>query len=269
MVGVYKQSIKDFVYLMTQKKGIEWVKLGDVCEINIGGTPSRSNLEYWGGTNKWVSVRELDGSVITDTREKITDKGVKKSSVKLIPTGTIMMSFKLSIGKLGIAGCDMYSNEAIASFYPNNKKLIDKYLYYSLMCTKYKGHGAIGIGNLNKSSLNDIVIPLPSLDQQKEIVKQCDFNQSQIESFEKQVKDNKDMISQIMKDLLGLSSDEAEDDIESKPDDEIEIEVDTDANVDPESNDESLIELVKPPKTKSTGKKKKESSSHSKVDKSD
>ena len=105
--------------------------LGTVCDITIGGTPSRKNPEYFTGSNLWVSVAEMQGQIITDTKEKITNEAVKASNVKLIPAGTTLLSFKLSIGKTAIAGVNLYTNEAIAALIPSNRnELLDKYLYY-------------------------------------------------------------------------------------------------------------------------------------------
>ena len=79
--------------------------MGEVCKFDIGGTPSRRINEYYeNGNNLWISVRELNGGYIYDTKEKITDLGVKKSSVKLFTKDTILFSFKLSIGKTAIVG---------------------------------------------------------------------------------------------------------------------------------------------------------------------
>src|SRR3989344_551130 len=79
---------------------VEMKKLGDICEIKIGGTPSRNISKYWNGNNLWISIRELNNNIITNTKEKITNEGVKNSNVKLIKKNTILMSFKLSIGKM-------------------------------------------------------------------------------------------------------------------------------------------------------------------------
>lgn len=151
--------------------GCEEKALGDIVTFNIGGTPSRKNGDYFGGDNLWVSVRELNGGKISETKEKITELGIKNSSVKLIKKGSIMTSFKLSIGKTGIADKDMYCNEAIM-FFKHENPFTNMYLYYWLTYTnidKYAS-GQIGKGSLNKSSLNKIKIPVPSLEKQQEIV---------------------------------------------------------------------------------------------------
>jgi len=149
----------------------EIMKLGDIVKFDIGGTPSRKETKYFNGNHLWVSVSELNNNIINNTKEKITDLGIEHSSVKLIKKGSILLSFKLSIGKMGIAGCDMYCNEAIA-FFKHDNKIINKYLYYWFLyndISKYAS-GQIGIGSLNKTSLFNIKIPLPSLDIQQEII---------------------------------------------------------------------------------------------------
>ena len=157
---------------------ILWKTLGEVCDIKIGGTPSRKVPEYFNGGNKWVSVRELNGGYIYNTKETLSDLGISKSSVKLYQKDTVLFSFKLSIGKTGIAGIPLYSNEAIAGLNSKNKNLLtNKYLYHLLSINDYskEGYGCLGNGSLNSKSLSNIKIPIPSLEQQQEIVKKLDF----------------------------------------------------------------------------------------------
>ncbi|ADO67048.1 putative DNA N6-adenine methyltransferase [Cafeteria roenbergensis virus] len=195
----HKEGMKIYMEIMLKKyiDEIEWKKLGDVCEIKIGGTPSRNKEEYWEGNNLWVSVRELNNNIINDTKEKISDLGVNKSNVKLIPKDTILMSFKLSIGKMGITGKDLYTNEAIAGLITN--KLIDKkYLYYYLQNNLIinNNDGAMGNGSLNISKLKIIKIPVPSLETQNKTVEQLNFidqiiseNNNMIKNYKQNIKD--------------------------------------------------------------------------------
>lgn len=92
------------------------VKLGRLADILIGGTPSTQKPQYYRhGTNIWVNVADLkEGGVISKSSKMITDAGVADSNVKLIPAGTTLVSFKLTIGATAIAGVDLYTNEAIA-----------------------------------------------------------------------------------------------------------------------------------------------------------
>lgn len=169
--------------------------LGEVCDFDIGGTPSRSKDEYYNnGNNLWVSIREMKGGYIYDTKEKITDLGVQKSNVKLFKAGTILFSFKLSIGKTAIAGKPLYTNEAIAGISSKNPdKLNDKYLYHYLTNTDFSslGVGVFSKGSLNKKTLAEIKIPIPSLRQQERIVKYLDF------IYEKSIKTSNEKIADL------------------------------------------------------------------------
>jgi type I restriction-modification system DNA methylase subunit/restriction endonuclease S subunit len=175
----YAEYMKDETDEEQYEEGVVVKTLGEVCKFDIGGTPSRSKNEYYeNGNNLWVSVRELNGGYIYDTKEKITDLGVQNSSVKLFAKDTILFSFKLSIGKTAIVGNPLYTNEAIAGILSKNNDLLNnKYLYYYLTINDFSklGSGILGNGSLNKKSLEQIKIPIPSLERQQEIVKYLDF----------------------------------------------------------------------------------------------
>lgn len=140
--------------------------LGNLCEINIGGTPSRNNESYWDNSkqqeNHWVSIRDLNRKVITSTAERITELGVRNSNVKIVKKGTILMSFKLSIGRVAYAGVDLYTNEAIAALETN--KIDVDFLYQGLkhwdllqdVDTAIKG------STLNKAKLRNIKFTIPA-----------------------------------------------------------------------------------------------------------
>ena len=173
---------------------IEWMALGDVCKYEIGGTPSRNNEDYYDGNNLWVSVKELHNNIINTTKETLSDLGVSKSSVKLLPKDTVLFSFKLSIGKTAIAGVPLYTNEAIVGLNPlNNEQLNYKYLYYYLTVMDFSnmGTGMLGNGSMNKTSLSELQIPIPSINQQKEVVEYLDFLYESIKTSEKMIKDYK------------------------------------------------------------------------------
>lgn len=160
------------------------IQLGVLCEVRIGGTPARNNYSYFGGNNLWVSIAEMNGQEIVDTKEKITDEGVKHSNVKLIPKGTTLLSFKLSIGKTAIAGADLYTNEAIAALIPIEKDeekeyfVLDKYLFHifsskviDLEHVDYKAFGQ----SLNSAYLrNEVRIPVPPANIQRMIIAECE-----------------------------------------------------------------------------------------------
>jgi type I restriction-modification system DNA methylase subunit len=165
----YKHNELNEIY-----KNSEVKTLGEVCSIDIGGTPLRNNNEYYeNGNNLWVSIRELNGGYIYDTKEKITDLGVKESNVKLCAKDTILFSFKLSIGKTAIVGNPLYTNEAIAGLLSINEDLLSNmYLYYYLTINDFSklGSGMFAKGSLNKKTLGELKIPIPSLENQEKII---------------------------------------------------------------------------------------------------
>jgi type I restriction enzyme S subunit len=143
-------------------------KLSELLDISIGRTPSRSEPDYWGKGYPWVSIRDLSSKTVVETKEQITDQAVSEVRCKLVPKGTLLFSFKLTIGKMAFAGCDLYTNEAIAAFsIKDKKKLHPDFLYYALQAATYGGSNQAVMGKtLNSKSLADIAIPVPSLEDQ-------------------------------------------------------------------------------------------------------
>jgi len=150
------------------------VKLSQAFDLQMGKTPARNNAAYWDGNIKWVSIADIgnSGKYISDTKECITDVGVRESGIKKVPKGTVIMSFKLSIGKTAITAEDMYTNEAIMAFIDKGTYDVDPNYLYQLCCGKSWTAGTnkavMGL-TLNKATLSEIEIELPSLAEQQEI----------------------------------------------------------------------------------------------------
>src|SRR5438552_1238503 len=109
------------------------VRLGDVCQIQIGGTPSRNQPRFWAENEEgyaWLAIADLGPKWVYMSAERITGVGVANSNVKFVPKGTVLMSFKLTLGRTGIAGIDLYTNEAIAAFYPRSSAIFSGWLYH-------------------------------------------------------------------------------------------------------------------------------------------
>lgn len=176
---------------------------GGVCDILIGGTPSRKQPAYFTGTNLWVSISEMRGQIIRDTKEKITDEGIRNSNVKLIPKGTTLLSFKLSIGKTAIAGADLYTNEAIAALITKNKnEVIDGYLFAlfngKMIDLENVGNKAFG-KSLNSTFLNnEVKIPLPPIDIQRQIVSECEKVDEEYNNSKISIEESKKKIGKII-----------------------------------------------------------------------
>ena len=186
--------------------------LGEVCHVLIGGTPSRKNGEFFKGDNLWVSIAEMNGQVINDTKEKITDEAVSKSNVKLIPKGTTLLSFKLSIGKTAIAGKELYTNEAIAGLIPINNQVLDSFIYYLfksnlIKLENYIGDKAFG-KSLNSTILKkDVKIPVPSIDVQEKIIDECKKVESVYEKTRMKIVEYQAKIQDIFAELEVVKND--------------------------------------------------------------
>jgi type I restriction enzyme, S subunit len=119
-----------------------------------------------------VSISDLTSKVVCDTKEEITDYAVTKTRCRKVPKGTLLFSFKLTIGKMAFAGCDLYTNEAIAALHIKDKgELHGDYLFYALQVAKLLGSNQAVMGKtLNSKSLAKIEIPVPEeIDDQKRI----------------------------------------------------------------------------------------------------
>lgn len=150
------------------------VALADVCEINIGRTPARAKKSYWaGGTHPWVSIADMSRTEqIHDTKERITDIGVVESGIRTVDPETVLMSFKLSIGKVAIAKVPLFTNEAIAALPIRDRSILDpSYLFRALQNLDFQdsGNRAVMGRTLNKQSVSKLEIPLPPLDEQRRI----------------------------------------------------------------------------------------------------
>ena len=155
------------------------VRLGDVCEIQSGGTPSRNKTEYWkNGTIPWVKIGDFSGKYLNKTTEHITPKGLENSSAKLFSKGTILYSIFATLGEATILNIDATTNQAIAGIKIKDKSSIDiDYLFAYLNSLKEEvnriGRG-VAQNNINLSILKSFTVPLPPLETQKHIAAMLD-----------------------------------------------------------------------------------------------
>jgi restriction endonuclease S subunit len=149
-------------------------RLGDVCDIQIGRTPPRAEPRYWGVGYPWLSIADMSqGKDIVTTKESITDAAVSSRNCQLIPAGTVVFSFKLSVGKVGILRKDMFTNEAIAALSVRDERRLDSaYLYHALRALDLRGIGEQAVKGitLNSQSLASLAVPLPSIGVQRRVV---------------------------------------------------------------------------------------------------
>ena len=182
------------------------VKLGEVCEIRIGKTPNRSQTLYWGGDYPWLSISDMKGKILCTTKEKITQEAVEKEKMQIVSKGTVVMSFKLSIGKVGILAENMYTNEAIANFVvKNNKMLFNEYLYYALQGMNFDSltDRAVMGKTLNKAKLNNLSIVYNEPFMQQQIVLRLDGVNKLIESRKQQLSELSKLVKSRFNEMFG------------------------------------------------------------------
>ena len=157
----------------------KWVRLGEVCNLSIGKTPERKIAEYWkDGIYNWVAISDMiNGGLINQTKEKISQIAYNKVFKKdILPIGTLLFSFKLTIGKVSLLNIPAYTNEAICAITPYLYNNIKYYLLKILPILNLldNANDAIKGKTLNLQTLPLILIPLPPLKEQERIVKKVD-----------------------------------------------------------------------------------------------
>jgi type I restriction enzyme S subunit len=180
----------------------EWKvrKLGEVAEIGMGRTPSRRNQTYWGRGYKWLSIADLKSKYVFETKEEIT--ALAASDMTVIPKGTLVMSFKLTIGKLAFTGCDMYSNEAICSL--TKLRADAEYLYYILSQTDFSLYGkqAVKGYTLNTDSLSSVEILYSEIPEQQAIAAVLSDMDAEIAALERKRDKTRVLKQGMMQELL-------------------------------------------------------------------
>lgn len=184
-------------------------KLGEILNLQMGKTPDRHSPKFWNeGTEPWISIADLTkcNKYIENTAEKITATAVDESGIKIIPKNTVIMSFKLSIGKVAITPKEMYSNEAIMSFIDKGVLKIEPvYLYYLLMHKDWDtGTNKAVMGKtLNKASLSQMAVNIHGYSEQLEIIKALDAASSIIAARKQQLTELDNLIKARFVEMFG------------------------------------------------------------------
>ena len=196
-----KQVVNNYKPTISINPKWEMVELDQICKIQSGGTPSRPIKEYWEGNIPWVGStvckdREIG---IESAEEFITESGFKNSNTKLFPIGTTLIALVgATIGKTAYLNFETTTNQNIAGLQPlDDSKLDKRYLFFACQ-TLYKDFYKIGAGGFSMASLTFIKklhIPIPLIEEQKEIVKLIEeeqflvnSNKKLIELFEQKIK---------------------------------------------------------------------------------
>jgi len=154
------------------RRGWQTAPLEELCKTSSGGTPSRNNAAYFGGTIPWVKSGELRDGLVTKTDEHITSLGLEKSSAKILPVVTLMIAlYGATVGKLGILGMEGATNQAICAIFPG-KELLPKFVFYFLLrqrenLIEKRTGGAQP--NISQEVIRALPIAFPDVAEQKRI----------------------------------------------------------------------------------------------------
>lgn len=177
------------------------VKLETCGEFFMGGTPSRKNPSYWNGDIKWLTIGDYTNhQIITDTKEKITQEGVINSNVKIIQKGAVVISIYATIGRVGILGENMATNQAIVSIVPN-QDFVNKYLMYVIDFYKFQLFDEVIITsqkNINLNILQNMLIPKPDIEIQKQIVSECEKVEKQYNTIRMSIEEYQKLIKAVL-----------------------------------------------------------------------
>lgn len=186
----------------------EWEvnKLGNICSMSSGGTPSRATNKYWGGSIPWVKTGEVKYNVIYQTEEYITKDGLKSSSARLFPEGALIMAIYgegQTRGRVAILGIECATNQACVGFQFDGSiktKYIYHYFYYHYSVIRELSNDG-SQKNLSSRLLKEFLILHPScVGEQERIVRK-------IESFDNRLKKEREMASKLKKQKAGLMDD--------------------------------------------------------------
>ena len=153
---------------------MEKKRLGDICYVVTGSTPKTNISEYWDGDIKWITPAELteDTYILEDSVRKITELAVLKTGLNSFPKGTVILSSRAPIGKVAIAGCEMYCNQGFKNLICTDE-IYNEYLYWFLK-GKTDFLNSLGRGatfkEISKTIVENIEIKLPDMEVQKQVV---------------------------------------------------------------------------------------------------
>ena len=167
--------------------GWEWCRLGEVGDWGAGATPLRSNTEYYGGNIPWLKTGELNNDIINEAEEHMTDKALRECSLRMCSVGDVLIAmYGATIGKLGIAGIEMTTNQACCACTPI--LISNKFLFYYLMASRQsfiKRSEGGAQPNISRIKLITHLFALPPLEEQKRIVARIEELMPLVEQYDK------------------------------------------------------------------------------------
>ncbi len=174
--------------------GVEWIpeipvgwevkKLKHCFKFAVGGTPTTSKASYFEGENTWVTIADMQQRVITESKTSLSDEALFAAGMEVVPKGSLLYSFKLSVGKVAFAGKDLHTNEAIFSVLPDAGYDLT-YFYFALpeLLIHSASQNIYGAKIFNQELLKNAFIALPPLEEQEAIVSFLDDKTAQLDQL--------------------------------------------------------------------------------------
>ncbi len=201
------QAVNDLESRVVPNSWLE-TRIGQVFDVFVGSTPSRSRPDFWNGEIPWVSSSEVAFCRISSTREHITESGLASASTTVHPVGTVMLAMigqGKTRGQVAILGIPACHNQNTAALRVPEEFVVPDYLYHYLV-KQYEETRRIGGGNnqkaLNKRFVQSMAFPLPSLEEQTEIVRQVDQLFAHADRIEQQVNNALDRVNNLTQSIL-------------------------------------------------------------------
>lgn len=183
------------------------VRLGDVCDTTSGGTPLKSNEEFYVPAEiPWINSGEVRNGEIFKASKYISKLGLEKSSAKLIPANSVLVAmYGATAGQVGLLRFEATTNQAVCSILPSDK-YNPKFLYY-ILSSKTENLIQMSVGgaqpNISQGIIKNIKIPLPPLEVQEEIVSQIQEEEKALEECKKLIKLHQDKINTKIQSIWG------------------------------------------------------------------
>jgi len=160
------------------KEKFKTIKLSELIKTSSGGTPNRTNQDYYNGKIPWLKSGELNDTLILKTEEYITEEGLRNSSAKIFPKGTLLIAmYGATAGKTGILNIAAATNQAICAVFPKDPRISNEYLFWFFRAHRYYFIDISRGGaqpNISQSKINETLIPLIDQQYQKKIVEFLD-----------------------------------------------------------------------------------------------
>ena len=196
---------------MMLPNGWKKVKLGDVAKVTSGGTPLRTQSEYWNGNIPWVKTAQIQNEHISKDQvdEYITELGVKESSAKIVPKGTLLMAMYgqgKTRGQVAILDIDATINQACAAFHLKEDEVSTQYLFQYFLFNYENIRNLSNDGgqkNLSAEIIKKIPLDLPPIEEQKKIAATLSVWDSAIEKMEKLIDAKESLLTEYGKELFG------------------------------------------------------------------